>query len=338
MPPQVCRTAPQATPETLRRLHAAPYVGALKAASERGSVTRHERETYRFGTMENPIFAGLFERAASTVGGSMLAAQLALEGKVAFHPAGGTHHGRPDRASGFCYFNDPAFAILAFLDAGLERVLYVDVDAHHGDGVFDAFVGDARVACVSIHEEDRWPNTGTLGEQGERALNVPVPERVTDSEYAAAMRQLVMPFAERFDPKAIVITCGADALHGDPLSHMELSNRALWSAVLDLCALDLPTVVLGGGGYNPWTTVRCWAGLWGVLSGREFPETLPDEALTLLAGFESDLVDEDELEPYWLDRLADPPHVSSVRPEVAERLAALASVHFAVEDAAGPIH
>lgn len=338
LPPEVCRTAPQASPETLRRLHHAAYIGALKSASERGSVTRHERETYRFGTMENPMFAGLFERAASTVGGSMLAAQLALEGAIAFHPAGGTHHGRPDRASGFCYFNDPAFAILAFLDAGLDRVLYVDVDAHHGDGVFDAFAADSRVACISVHEEDRWPNTGTLGDQGERSLNVPVPQGVTDTEYGAILDQLVMPFAERFGPQGIVVTCGADALHGDPLSRMELSNNALWDAVLRFCGMDVPTVVLGGGGYNPWTTVRCWSGLWGLLSRRAFPCVLPPDALRLLEGFDSDLVDDDELEPYWLDRIADPPMDSALRPEVTERIAALAKVHFPTRAIGRPIH
>src|SRR5207344_3103305 len=104
-----------------------------------GNVNAEERTRYGLGTMENPLFPGLFERAATSVGGSILAAQLALEGRVAFHPAGGTHHGRPGRASGFCYFNDPVFAVLTLLRAGLERVLYVDLDAHHGDGVQDAF-------------------------------------------------------------------------------------------------------------------------------------------------------------------------------------------------------
>src|SRR5690606_37637711 len=124
----------------------------------------------------NPLFPGLFERAATSVGGSILAARLALEGRIAYHPAGGTHHGRPDRASGFCYFNDPAFAILALLEAGLERVLYVDLDAHHGDGVQDAFAADERVHTVSIHEAGRWPGTGAASDTGDgRACNLPVP-------------------------------------------------------------------------------------------------------------------------------------------------------------------
>lgn len=312
---------------TLRRVHDGAYLQALNAASDQGSVSAEWRERYNFGTMENPIFPHVFERAATTVGGSILSAQLALEGNVVFHPAGGTHHGRPDRASGFCYFNDPVFALLTFLDAGLERVLYVDVDAHHGDGVFDYFADEERVACVSLHESDRWPYTGLLVEQSARTLNVPVPQGTNDSEYELAWRKLVMPFIERLDPQAIVITCGADALAGDPLSKMALSNNALWHAVLELCALPAASVVLGGGGYNPWTTVRCWAGLWGNLSGGDWAAPLPDAALAILSGFESDLVDEDELEPHWLDRLDDPLQDASAREEIATLVEHLRGVH-----------
>lgn len=328
--------APQAPLETLHRLHDVSYVAALKSASEQGRVDTATRAAYHFGTMENPLFPHVFERAATTVGGSILAAQLALEGKLAFHPAGGTHHGRPDRASGFCYFNDPAFAILTFLDAGLSRVLYVDIDAHHGDGVFDAFAHDNRVTCISIHEDKRWPHTGALAEQSAQALNVPVPWGINDVEYAAIMDRLVLPFVERLEPEAVVITCGADALAGDPLSKMGLSNHTLWQAVLQLCNAAPKAVVLGGGGYNPWTTVRCWAGLWGILSGQPFPDALPPRALQLLAGFESDLVEEDEVEPHWLNSLTDPVQAGTVRQEIEEILAQLAGVHELTERS--PIH
>jgi acetoin utilization protein AcuC len=323
--------------EVLTRLHDCDYVEALKAASARGAVTAAERERYRFGTMENPIFPGLYERASATVGGSMLAVKLALDGAIAFHPAGGTHHGKPDQASGFCYFNDPAFAILAFLDAGIQRVAYVDVDAHHGDGVFDAFASDERVCCVSIHEDNRWPHTGTIAQQSPRSLNVPVPFGINDSEYDAIMARLVLPVIERFAPQALVVTCGADALHGDPLSKMELSNGALWRTVLQLCQRADAAVVVGGGGYNPWTTTRCWAGLWGVLAGHDIPDTLPEPALALLAGFESDLVEEDEIEPYWLTTLLDPPRPGPIREAIEGLITELARVHCR-RTAKDPIH
>ncbi len=311
----------------LTRLHDPNYVDALEAAVASGQVSSEDRERYGFGTMENPIFPGLFDRARATVGGAMLAAKVALDGRVAFHPAGGTHHGQPDRASGFCYFNDPAFAVLALLDAGLTRVLYLDIDAHHGDGVFAAYASDARVACASLHEVERWPYTGAEDEQDARTLNVPLPRRINDDEFLALFDKVVMPFARRFDPQAVVVTCGADGLAGDPLSHMELSNHTLWRATQDACELAPAAVVLGGGGYNPWTTVRCWAGLWGALCGFDMPNTLPPAAQALLAGFESDLVDEDEVEPHWLAALVDPSSPGAVRPEVGQLIARLRQVH-----------
>jgi Deacetylases, including yeast histone deacetylase and acetoin utilization protein len=127
------RVSPTASEAQLARFHEPDYIAALREASACGRVDAAVREHYGIGTMENPIFPGVFERASTSVGGSIHAAELALEGRVAYHPAGGTHHGRPGRASGFCYLNDPVFAILALLDAGVGRIVYVDLDAHHGD-------------------------------------------------------------------------------------------------------------------------------------------------------------------------------------------------------------
>jgi acetoin utilization protein AcuC len=145
------------------------------------------------------LFPGVFERAATSVGGSIRAAELALEGRIAYHPAGGTHHGRPDRAAGFCYFNDPVFAILALLKGGLERVLYVDLDAHHGDGVQDAFEDDRGVWTVSIHERGRWPNTGTLADVGAGGCN-PRCRGFNDAELGILLDGLVLPLANSIAP------------------------------------------------------------------------------------------------------------------------------------------
>lgn len=309
---------PQAPLDTLLRFHDPAYVDALRAASESGQVSAAVRERYRFGTMENPVFAGLFERAATTVGGSILAANRAMGGQVAFHPAGGTHHGRPDRAAGFCYFNDPVFAILTLLDAGVDRVGYVDLDAHHGDGVQDAFSADPRVVCVSVHEAGRWPGTGALTDRAATGLarNAPVPRGLNDSEFARLLCEGVMTHLRAQGVQALVITCGVDGLAGDPLSAMALSNGALWQGVLSLCEAWPVAVVLGGGGYNPWTTTRGWAGLWARLSGQAIPDTLPPAATQLLQGLSSDLVDEDDIQPFWLVSVADPPHSGPVRPEI----------------------
>ncbi len=321
--PEQFRESPRASVEQLEKFHRPEYVDALREADECGSVDREIREKFRIGTMENPLFPGLFRRASTAVGGSILAAELAMDGRVVFHPSGGTHHGRADRASGFCYFNDPVFAILTFLEQGLERVLYVDLDAHHGDGVQDAFADDPRVLTVSIHEERRWPHSGLVEDRAEGAArNLPVPRGFNDSELDFLVEEAVGPLAVRFAPEATVITCGADGLEGDPLSRLSLSNTGLWSAVDKLLVHSGRNVVLGGGGYNPWTVVRCWGGLWGRLSAREIPESLPARARSFLHSLECDLIDEDEVPVSWIEELADAPNTGPVRPEI-ERLPGL---------------
>lgn len=308
------------------RFHDAAYLDALEAAVTAGMARPEDRTRYNLGTMECPIFAGLWDRARATVGGSMLAARLALDGTVAFHPTGGTHHGRRDRASGFCFMNDPVFAILELIDAGLTRILYVDLDAHHGDGVEAAFATNERVRLASIHEDGRWPGTGREDDTlGGRALNVPVPRGINDTEYALIMARLVVPFAAAWQPEAVVVTLGADALAGDPLSAMALSNRALWAATCACLQAAPRAVILGGGGYTPWTTARLWAGLWGLLAGHRLPETLPPAAVAVLARLDCDLVEEEDRDPAWTTTIADAGNPGPVRPEISglvERLGA----------------
>ncbi|PHS25685.1 MAG: acetoin utilization protein AcuC [Robiginitomaculum sp.] len=318
MPDSDLRQTGMASDETLLRFHNSDYLSAFKNACITGKVSAGHRQRYNIGTMENPIFPGLFERASTTVGGAILAADCALKGEIAYHPSGGTHHGRPNKASGFCYFNDPVFAILTLLDNGIAKVLYVDLDAHHGDGVQDAFADNPKIMTISIHEEGRWPYSGALKDRGScnQARNMPVPKGFNDSELAYLMDEAVLPIAAGFQPEAIVITCGADALSGDPLSGMNLSNGSLWRVVEQLVGLSKVSVVLGGGGYNPWTVARYWAGLWGVLSGRVLPAVLPQNAQIMLRGLDSDLVDEDDLEPGWISSLLDTPNQGKVRQQI----------------------
>jgi acetoin utilization protein AcuC len=321
------RESPQATEEQLHEYHDADYIEALRTADANGKVEPEVRRRYRIGTMENPLFPGVFRRASTAVGGSIHAAELAMDGHVVFHPSGGTHHGRADRASGFCYFNDPVFAVLTFLAQGLERVLYVDLDAHHGDGVQDAFADDGRVLTISIHEEKRWPHSGLVDDRAAGgARNLPVPRGFNDAELDYLMEHAVHPLARAFEPQALVVTCGVDALAGDPLSRLGLSNAGLWRAVESLVADQPRAVVLGGGGYNPWTLIRCWSGLWGRLNGHAIPSALPSEAVAFMKGLECDLIDEDEVPEAWTTTLADDPPAEpaadTVRPEV-RRLPAL---------------
>ena len=315
-PEEFC-ASPRASFAELQRFHAPEYIVALVRAAQAGKVDAQTRERFGIGTMENPLFPGLFERASTCVGGSIRAAELALAGRIAFHPAGGTHHGRADRASGFCYFNDPALAILRLLDLGVERLLYVDLDAHHCDAVQDAFANDARVWTISLHEQGRWPYSGALSETaGGRACNLPVPTKFNDAELRLLLADVILPLGKRIAPEAVVMVCGADALAGDPLSAMALSNVALWAAAVEIAALAPAAVVLGGGGYNPWTVARYWTGLWGALSGRKPPAILPPAARDVFQGLECDLIDAEDVSPLWMTTLADAPSEAPVRREI----------------------
>ena len=310
------RESQPASVDQLIEFHSRAYVRALQYANATGKVEPGVRERYQVGTFENPLFPGLFERASMTVGGSILSAELASKGHVVFHPTGGTHHGRADRASGFCYFNDPVFSILTFLKEGSRNVLYIDLDAHHGDGVEDAFMDDERVTTLSIHEAERWPYSGTKSRPESGVYNLPVPQRINDSEFDFLLEEAVLPLVGAVGADALVLCCGADCLAGDPLSKMELSNVALWDAVDRLIARGLPTVVLGGGGYNPWTVTRYWAGMWGRISGRDLPDCLPAEASNYLRGMECDLIDEEDVDEAWLATMADTPYPGPIRDEI----------------------
>ncbi len=313
-------------PVTIERLvefHDPEYIEALQYAESAGRVSREVRERFNIGTLENPLFSGMFARAAATVGGSIKAAELALAGSTAFHPSGGTHHGRPDRAVGFCYFNDPAFAIQTLLDGGLEHVAYVDLDAHHGDGVEAYFAAEPRVTTVSIHEADRWPHSGTSSQPERGIYNLPVPSGCADSELDYLVEHALLPLLGSTHADGLVLCCGADCLAGDPLSGMALSNVSLWRTVGALLTLDLPTVVLGGGGYNPWTLTRYWAGLWATIAGETIPDTLPEAARAILASMECDLVEEEDRDPAWLTSMADTPYSAPVRDPIKSLAASL---------------
>ena len=315
--------SPVATPQQLAEFHDPDYIEALRSSDSQGRVDAQIRKKFRIGTMENPLFPSLFQRASTSVGGSVLAGELALAGKTAFHPSGGTHHGRPDHASGFCYFNDPVFALLTLLKHDVARVLYVDLDAHHGDAVQDAFAADSRVFTISVHEAKRWPYSGAVDDRAHgQARNLPVPKGFNDSELEVVMAEAVIPLARRFAAQAVVVTCGADGLHDDPLAGMSLSNRALWAAVENLVSLTDCSVVLGGGGYNPWSVARCWSGLWARLAGHEIPAVLPQQAQDRLRQLECDLIDDDaDICDEWIKTIADQPRPGPVRDEVCKLVA-----------------
>jgi len=319
LPDEVYIDSPTATVEQLARFHDREYIAAVMRAEAEQAIDGEAALRYNIGRNGNPVFGEVFRRPATACGASLKAAELLRDGGVIYSPAGGTHHGRRDRASGFCYFNDPVLAILAMLDQGLERVLYVDIDAHHGDGVEAAFVGEPRVLTISVHQEDLWPRTGKVEDRGEgSARNLPVPAGLNDSELAYLVEKAILPLARCFAPQAIVLQCGADALADDPLSGGSLSNRALWEAVEALHGEAPRLLVLGGGGYNPWSVARAWAGVWATLNAIPIPDPLPPWAEEVLRGLSWNRRYDDPLPERWFTTLADPPNPGPVRERIKE--------------------
>lgn len=326
LPQDRFRTSPRAKPAALSLWHEPTYIAALQAAEAMGEATEDMRTRFQLGTLSNPIFPEVYRRPATGAGGVMLAAELVAATPGVIHvPGGGTHHGLPGRANGFCYLNDVVLGIKVLQRAGLTRIAYVDLDAHHSDGVELAFAGDPGVRMISVHEEGRWPFTGLLTDTAVgSAFNLPVPRGYNDSEARAVLYDLILPRIEEFRPQALVVQCGADSLLEDPLSRLALSNRAYLEALGALLPLSPRVLVLGGGGYNPWSVGRLWTAIWGLVSGRDLPEGLPDHAQAVLAGLGWGGGGRPDPAPQMLTTLLDAPREGPVREEIRDRLAVLA--------------
>ncbi|WGH78891.1 acetoin utilization protein AcuC [Jannaschia ovalis] len=325
LPRERFRVSPRAKPAALHAWHTPDYVAALQRAEAEGTVDEDTKARHGLGTVSNPVFPEVYRRPATGAGASILAGELLAGGGRVHNPGGGTHHGMPDRANGFCYLNDCVFAILSLRRHGARRVAYVDIDAHHMDGVEHAFADDPDTLLISTHEEKRWPFTGALSDRGlGQVFNLPLPRGLNDDEMAQVRERLIVPAVARFAPDAIVMQCGADAVEEDPLSRLTLSNNAHMDVLRALLPLAPRFLLLGGGGYNPWSVGRLWTMGWGVLSGAEIPERLPPEAEAVLRALEWRGNRRGKAPPeHWFTTIRDRPRGGPVRAEVTDRIAAL---------------
>ena len=321
LPGEMYIPSPRAHRRTLEHWHTPNYLAALTEAERTGEVTAETRERHGLGTVSNPVFGEMFRRPATAAGASILAGELLKDPGIIHSPAGGTHHGLPDRASGFCYLNDPVFAILSLRASGRARVAYIDIDAHHPDGVVHAFADDPDVMILSVHEEGRWPFTGLIDECGAGEVwNIPVPRSFNDTEMALLRDEVILPRLAAFRPDAIVLQCGADAVLEDPLSRLSLSNNAHWAVVAAIKVLTDRLLVLGGGGYNPWSVGRLWTGVWAILSGRVIPDRLPPAGEAVLRKLVWHGNSRGKAPPdHWFTTLRDAPREGAVRDEIRER-------------------
>ena len=300
----------EATIEELSLVHRADYISAVQRLStpeEPGASEEERRERaqlalhYGFGDGDTPALPGMHEVTARIVGGSLVALSAVMglpEGGTfdaeerplhVFHPAGGLHHAWAERASGFCVYNDIAVAIAHVLRAREAKVLYVDFDAHHGDGVQRAFYDDPRVMTISLHETGRYlfPGTGDVLELGNGlgrgyAVNVPLEPFTEDDSYIEAIEALLSPLVLSFAPDVIVSQHGCDTHAWDPLTHLSLTTRGMETQVklahqLAHTYCQGKWVALGGGGYDLYRVVpRAWSMVWAEMSDAPLPERLPD--------------------------------------------------------------
>lgn len=260
---------------TLKKFHSARYLHALQKASK--GQWDHEALNMGLGTGDCPVFPGLYEYAVLAVGASLTGARLILDNKAraAFNPSGGFHHAHPERAAGFCYINDVALACITFAEQG-KKVLYLDVDVHHGDGVAYAFYDRSDVMTISLHQNPRilFPGTGFENEIGEGpgrgyCVNIPLPVGTYDDAYLLAIKTVVLPLITAFEPDVFVFELGADALSGDPLANLTLTNNVYVEIIKHLLTFEKPILMTGGGGYNLDNTVRAWALAWSILCGAD---------------------------------------------------------------------
>lgn len=325
LPASQYSNSPRAKAASLTVWHDPDYLAALQRAESEGVVVDAVREKYNIGTHSNPVFPEVWRRPATSAGAALLAGEMLREEGVIYAPSCGTHHGMPDHANGFCYLNDPVLAILSLRRQGLGRIAYVDIDAHHCDGVAHAFSTDPDVLLLSAHEENRWPRTGALEEEGAGAeFNLPLPKGLNDDEFALIRDALVLPAIDAFRPEAIVLQCGSDALADDPQSGLLLSNNALWDMVAALKGRSPRFLVTGGGGYNPWSVGRAWTGVWATLNEYVIPDRLPVQGEAVLRALSWPNARQGRNPPeHWFTTLQDAPNHGPIRDAVRNRVARL---------------
>jgi acetoin utilization protein AcuC len=283
--------APQPNLVDLELVHLGSYIQTVQAAGN-GAASLEALAAHGLASGDNPAFHNMHESAALVASGCAEAARRILAGDLdhVFHPAGGLHHALKDRASGFCVYNDPAVAAAVAMQEADARVLYVDFDCHHGDGVQWLFYDEPRVLTLSFHESGRFlfPGTGFVDEIGEGAgrrysANIPVQPYTRDASWLESIRSVLPALAERFHPDLIISSHGADTHDWDPLTHLSLTTDAFFNQARLVHELAHKYaagrwIAVGSGGYD-WRRVvpRAWAIVWAEMTERELDERLPEE-------------------------------------------------------------
>lgn len=285
-----CVEAIMAEKENLLLFHDREYVETLQAVNS--NIMIPTAGQYGLGPGDNPVFLGMFDWSRLVTGASLQAASLVNSGEadIAFNISGGLHHAMARAASGFCYINDPVIAILSLLNRG-RRVAYIDIDAHHGDGVQEAFLATDKVLTISIHETGTmlFPGSGFEYEIGEGegkgySVNVPMPPYSDDELFVFAFNEIVPPLLEKFKPDIVVTQLGADSFLTDPLAHLNYTNNGFCEAVRKIKEIAPKWVALGGGGYNIANVAKAWTLAWAIMNNAEISDEIPRDFLDRYSG------------------------------------------------------
>uniref|UniRef100_A0A8R1HVV3 Histone deacetylase n=1 Tax=Caenorhabditis japonica TaxID=281687 RepID=A0A8R1HVV3_CAEJA len=268
--------------EEITRYHSDDYIRFLKDVTSE-NITSFTDQMARFSVGEDcPVFEGMYEFCQLSCGGSLAAAAKLnrKEAEIAINWMGGLHHAKKSEASGFCYSNDIVLAILELLKKH-TRVLYIDIDVHHGDGVEEAFYSSDRVMTVSFHKHGEYfPGTGDLKDVGAGkgkyyALNVPLRDGVDDATYERLFKTVMKEVMARFQPEAVVLQCGADSLAGDRLGVFNLTTYGHGKCVEYMKSFNVPLLLVGGGGYTIRNVSRCWVYETAIAVNEEVADDLP---------------------------------------------------------------
>jgi len=275
----------KAEEKELAVFHDEEYLSLLRQVNE--GFALGDAYAYGLGPGDNPIFPGLFNLSLLVAGATLQAIDFVADGngEIAFNIAGGLHHAMRSRASGFCYVNDPVIGIMRLLRRG-KRVAYIDIDAHHGDGVQKAFYDTDQVLTISLHETGYtlFPGTGFESEIGEGkgegySVNLPFPPETEDDVYVWAFEEVVPELIHTFRPDVVVTQLGVDTFYDDPLTNLHLSIFGYERVLKGIKDLAPQWVALGGGGYNIFNVARAWTLAWAVMNGVELEEGLPESFL-----------------------------------------------------------
>ncbi|CAN7938674.1 unnamed protein product [Ixodes hexagonus] len=285
----------QATRSDLLAFHSEDYVDFLETCEPAKDLETTEilDKALEHNLVDDcPLTDRIFTLVKRIAGGTLSAARALTQGHcdVAIHWEGGWHHAQRSEAAGFCYVNDVVLGIL-HLRHRFERVLYIDLDVHHGDGVQDAFSATDKVATVSFHQYEPcfYPGTGGVADVGigrgrGYSVNVPLRSGVSDSTFVSVVATILTEVKRRYEPSAVVCQCGADSLSGDPLGAFNLTAGALSECLSLVQAWRLPLLVLGGGGYSSANVARCWTTLTATLLGVNLDEDIPEHSFLMEYG------------------------------------------------------